>query len=1041
MKKKAIVLLLAILMFGVAMAGCLQQSTEKKNKPPIADFKIDIEHPTHNELITFDASASWDKDKKDNESLEYEWDFGDEGKINKSKNSKIVTHFYEKDGTYEVTLYVYDKKTLTQKSMNLTVTNQVPVIDDYYPKGDPTVQESSMLELGVNASDEPNDDLLLYQWSIDGTDLDGETSKVFQYHPSLADEGTYDIVVKVSDINGGTVQQAWSVNVTNLNQAPTIVNFGPVTTDVTVAEESAQIFTVTASDPDGDTLTYTWYNNDIPIPGQTGTSYTYGPTYNDSGSYVIKVGVSDGDLETFVTWNVTVSNTNRGPVILAITPDTEDVFINESDTVDFTVTAEDPDGDILNYEWKLDTDVLPDYNGLAFASFTPDLTMAGEYTMTVTVLDGKGKSAVNIWDITVNNKNQPPSITNFEPASDPVNTDEETEVEFSVTASDPDGDTLTYQWFLNGTAVPGETGSTYTLVPDYTMGGTTQKVHKVNVTVYDPDDLNCSNEWGVIIDNINRPPVAAASVNMTKPGIGLEVQFDASASTDPDGQILSFIWNFGDGTSPQAGNPLDHKYKYPGVYTATVTVSDGIDEDTADVIVDVNITQSWASASLGEIGPLVVADVDNDGVKEIIFGAYASTDGTTLTGYLYIFDGVTHQQQHQSGNVGKVMDIEIANVDGDPAVEIIFGTQESLTPSGSGGDYEGRVWAIDGVTPTTTDLDSGIMGMVTAVAVDNMDDDGDLEIVALQTDTFRQIGDDKTYFGNMSIFGYDGGSIVNEWNSVNLCGMGTALEIDDIDGDSYNETVFGTYDTFDTMTGYYHGSVMTLGYTGATYLVESTNSNVGEVTALAVGDPDSDTNTEVVIGSHERDLSDHKEGFIYVFTSDLVQEYKGSDVGFVTCLELLDADEDTVVEIIFGVNYNETENENDPSIIEPEGYLYILNGNSHAQKFKSNDIGAVTSIAFGNLDNDGRTEIVVGTWDRTNHGDFEGRLYAFFYDMTTTSFKQLWNSSDMGMIGYDAVVVDDVDGDGSTDIICGTNDNYDSPFAGKVFVLTNKNKD
>lgn len=53
-------------------------------------------------------------------------------------------------------------------------------------------------------------------------------------------------------------------------------------------------------------------------------------------------------------------------------------------------------------------------------------------------------------------------------------------------------------------------------------------------------------------------------------------------STDPDGDPLSFTWDFGDGTS-ESGMTLTHTYTMPGTFNATVTVSDGSLSDTASV--------------------------------------------------------------------------------------------------------------------------------------------------------------------------------------------------------------------------------------------------------------------------------------------------------------------------------------------------------------------------------------------------------------------------------------------------------------------------
>src|SRR5689334_10978010 len=68
----------------------------------------------------------------------------------------------------------------------------------------------------------------------------------------------------------------------------------------------------------------------------------------------------------------------------------------------------------------------------------------------------------------------------------------------------------------------------------------------------------------------NRPPVGIAGGPYTG-SVGQPIRFDGSRSTDPDGDALSYLWNFGDESSGVCVNPL-HIYSTSGVY-ATLAVS------------------------------------------------------------------------------------------------------------------------------------------------------------------------------------------------------------------------------------------------------------------------------------------------------------------------------------------------------------------------------------------------------------------------------------------------------------------------------------
>jgi glucose/arabinose dehydrogenase len=79
-----------------------------------------------------------------------------------------------------------------------------------------------------------------------------------------------------------------------------------------------------------------------------------------------------------------------------------------------------------------------------------------------------------------------------------------------------------------------------------------------------------------IVGGNNRTPVASFTAT---PQIGtapLSTTLDASASSDPDGNPLTYSWDFGDGSSPGTGVSVMHVYENTGSYTVVLTVSDGL---------------------------------------------------------------------------------------------------------------------------------------------------------------------------------------------------------------------------------------------------------------------------------------------------------------------------------------------------------------------------------------------------------------------------------------------------------------------------------
>jgi PKD repeat protein len=130
-------------------------------------------------------------------------------------------------------------------------------------------------------------------------------------------------------------------------------------------------------------------------------------------------------------------------------------------------------------------------------------------------------------------------------------------------SSDPDGDALTYAWDFGD----GSTGTGLSPTHAYGSLGT----FTVTLVVNDGTVSSAPSTAAVTIDN--RAPVA----NAGGPYSGTRLQaivFDGSASSDPDGDALSYAWDFGDGASAVGASP-SHLYASLGTFTVTLTVADG----------------------------------------------------------------------------------------------------------------------------------------------------------------------------------------------------------------------------------------------------------------------------------------------------------------------------------------------------------------------------------------------------------------------------------------------------------------------------------
>jgi PKD repeat protein len=154
--------------------------------------------------------------------------------------------------------------------------------------------------------------------------------------------------------------------------------------------------------------------------------------------------------------------------------------------------------------------------------------------------------------------------------------------------SDADGDDLTYSWdFGDGTDAQGGTSVTHT----YNAGG----VYSVRLTVDDNKGTACSKDLAAMNVSINTPPSAVLN-GANVACVGDAVSFDATGSSDADGDGLTYTWDFGDGSDLQTGASITHAYSAGGVYSVRLTANDNkgtaCSKDTAAMNVSINTSPS-----------------------------------------------------------------------------------------------------------------------------------------------------------------------------------------------------------------------------------------------------------------------------------------------------------------------------------------------------------------------------------------------------------------------------------------------------------------
>jgi PKD repeat protein len=151
-------------------------------------------------------------------------------------------------------------------------------------------------------------------------------------------------------------------------------------------------------------------------------------------------------------------------------------------------------------------------------------------------------------------------------------------VQFSAAGSyDPDGQIAQWKWDFDD----GETGTGAIVSHRFSEPGT----YVVELSVRDNRRTTSMATVSIEVLEFNELPVAVITASPLQGQAPQLVSFDASESSDEDGEIEEWVWNFGDGEGG-SGSSVFHRYTKPGTYTVRLTVRDdlqGVDTATATV--------------------------------------------------------------------------------------------------------------------------------------------------------------------------------------------------------------------------------------------------------------------------------------------------------------------------------------------------------------------------------------------------------------------------------------------------------------------------
>jgi hypothetical protein len=303
--------------------------------------------------------------------------------------------------------------------------------------GDKTVNEGQALRITLAATDKNNDQLEFMFGSQfpSGARLD---SNRFSWTPWYNEAGRHTVVFVVRELNRTpalTDTQTITVTVNNVNQPPVIAVIGNKTG---VAGQTLS-FTLSASDPDSNTLTFRMLN--APSGASlTGNRFSWTPTSAQIGSFSVTFYVVDNGtpaLSDSQTISITIIRANNPPTLRSPGNKT----VDENQLLQFTLSATDPDNDNIVYT-MLNRPSGATLSGKTF-SWTPSYSQAGTYQVTFVASDNVSPplSDSATITITVNNVNAPPVLQS--PGNKTATPGQE--LQFTLIATDPDtNQTLRY---------------------------------------------------------------------------------------------------------------------------------------------------------------------------------------------------------------------------------------------------------------------------------------------------------------------------------------------------------------------------------------------------------------------------------------------------------------------------------------------------------------------------------------------------------------------------------------------------------------------
>lgn len=470
-----------------------------------------------------------------------------------------------------------------------------------------TTQGTAPLTVGFDASASVAQDakIVSYEWDFNGDGLIDENTGAtpFTEHTFTENE-RYKTRLIVTDNTGRTAQTQVEISVLSDsgNSAPQVNlsmseeesgNTGSMTSSNLLLQGKLPMTVVfdasLSSDSDGTIVRYEWDFDGDGVIDQDSLLPTAVWTYTENATYVVTLRVTDdsGGISTSSATVVVTGDDGNWPPRAALSADP--IYGAPPLDVQFDASSSfDPDGQIVKYEWDFNNDGTYERDSGTIPRLPYAFNTSEAHNVWVRVTDDQGATAIARQLVIVNNAPYAALFAQNQQGVAPF----EVQLDGSGSFDTDDGDRIVkHEWDFDGDGIFDlNTGTVGIIKHTFFEVGTFQ------VTLRVTDKFDATAEATISID-VQEPadnalPLASIEAFPNQITEGDSVKLDATLSSDQDGTILRYEWDFdGDQIFDDVTydtSTIQHTYEDAGTYNATVRVMDNLGgTDKASVTVTV----------------------------------------------------------------------------------------------------------------------------------------------------------------------------------------------------------------------------------------------------------------------------------------------------------------------------------------------------------------------------------------------------------------------------------------------------------------------